>query len=78
MGSGGRSLPVAFQAVGANGQAHRQDADPDRGRGPPAELHHRDLTLTRQREAAAAVQQAAQTGTLPQRVGTPVLRGALR
>ena len=37
-----------------------------------------DLTLTRQREAAAVVRRAAQAGTLPQRVGTSVLRGPLR
>jgi hypothetical protein len=36
------------------------------------------LTLTRQREAATAVQQAAQNATLPQVVGTPVMRGALK
>jgi len=36
------------------------------------------LTLTHQREAAAAVQQAAQSATLPEVVGTPVMRGALR
>jgi hypothetical protein len=36
------------------------------------------LTLTRQREAAAAVQQAAQNATLPQVVGRSIMRGSLR
>ena len=37
-----------------------------------------ELTLTQQRAAAAAVQRAAHSGTLPQPVGTSVLRGPLR
>ena len=77
-GSGGRSLPVAFQAVGptASSPAERRSRRRRRGCCPtsPASV----LTLTRQREAATAVQQAAQSATLPQVVGTPVMRGALR
>ena len=40
-GSGGRSLPVAFKAVGCRRQAHGQNADSDRGGGTAAQLHQR-------------------------------------
>ncbi len=78
VGSGGRSLPVAFQAVGANGQITGRTAIPTAATSLLPSFDTADLTLTRQRQAAAAVQQAAQAGTLPQRVGTSVLRGPLR
>jgi hypothetical protein len=77
-GSGGRSLPVAFQAVGPNGRITGRTPIPTAAASLLPSLDTADLTLTRQREAAAAVQQAAQAGTLPQRVGTSVLRGTLR
>jgi hypothetical protein len=77
VGSGDRSLPVAFQAVGRDGRLT--------GRAPIASaassllpsFETAELTLTRQREAAAALRRAGQSGTLPQPVGTSVLRGAL-
>ncbi len=78
VGSGGRSLPVAFQAVGANGQITGRTAIPTAAASLLPSFDTADLTLTRRRLAAAAVQQAAQAGTLPQRVGTSVLRGPLR
>ena len=78
VGSGGRSLPVAFQAVGANGQITGRTAIPTAAASLLPSFDTADLTLTRRRQAAAAVQQAAQAGTLPQRVGTSVLRGPLR
>lgn len=78
VGSGGRSLPVAFQAVGANGQITGRTAIPTAAASLLPSFDTADLTLTRQRQAAAAVQQAAQAGTLPQRIGTSVLRGPLR
>ena len=78
VGSGGRSLPVAFQAVGANGQITGRTAIPTAAASLLPSFDTADLTLARQRQAAAAVQQAAQAGTLPQRVGTSVLRGPLR
>jgi hypothetical protein len=77
-GSGGRSLPVAFQAVGPNGRIAGRTPIPTAAASLLPSFDTADLTLTRQREAAAAVQQAAQAGTLPQRVGTSVLRGTLR
>jgi hypothetical protein len=77
-GSGGRSLPVAFQAVGADGKLTGRTPIPTAAEGLLPSFTTVELTLTRQREAAAAVQQAAQNATLPQVVGTPVMRGALR
>jgi hypothetical protein len=78
VGSGGRSLPVAFQAVGANGRVSGRTPIPTAAASLLPSFDTADLTLTRQRAAANAVQQAAKTGTLPQRVGTSVLRGPLR
>jgi hypothetical protein len=77
-GSGGRSLPVAFQAVGADGRLTGRTPIPTAAEGLLPSFTTVELTLTRQRAAAAAVQQAAQNATLPQIVGTPVMRGALR
>jgi hypothetical protein len=77
-GSGGRSLPVAFQAVGSDGKLTGRTPIPTAAEGLLPNFTTAELTLTRQREAAAAVQQAAQNDTLPQVVGTPVMRGALR
>jgi hypothetical protein len=78
VGSGGRSLPVAFQAVGANGRITGRTPIPSAAAGLLPSFDTADLTLTLRRQAGAAVKQAAQSGTLPQRVGTSVLRGALR
>jgi hypothetical protein len=78
VGSGGRSLPVAFQAVGANGSLTGRTPIPTAAVSLLPSFDTADLTLTRQREAAAVVRRAAQAGTLPQRVGTSVLRGPLR
>jgi hypothetical protein len=78
VGSGGRSLPVAFKAVGADGRISGRTAIPTAAVSLLPSFDTADLTLARQREAGAAVQQAAQNGTLPQRIGTSVLRGSLR
>jgi hypothetical protein len=78
VGSGGRSLPVAFKAVGPDGRITGRTAIPTAAASLLPSFDTADLTLTRQREAGAAVQQAAQSGTLPQRVGTSVMRGPLR
>jgi hypothetical protein len=77
-GSGGRSLPVAFQAVGTNGRITGRTPIPTAAASLLPSFDTADLTLTRQQAAASAVRQAAQAGTLPQRVGTSVLRGPLR
>jgi hypothetical protein len=77
-GSGGRSLPVAFQAVGSDGKLTGRTPIPSAAEGLLPNFTTAELTFTRQREAAAAVRQAARNATLPQVVGTPVMRGALR
>lgn len=76
-GARGRSLPVAFQAVGPNGRITGRTPIPTAATSLLPSFETVDLTLARQRETAAAVQQAAQAGTLPERVGTSVLRGSL-
>jgi hypothetical protein len=78
VGSGGRSLPVAFQAVGADGRITGRTPIPTAAASLLPDFTTADLTLTRPRAAAAAVQQAARSGTLPQLVGMSVLRGPLR
>jgi hypothetical protein len=78
VGSGGRSLPVAFQAVGEDGRIAGQTPIPTAAASLLPSFETADLTLAQRREAVAAVEQAAQSGTLPQPVGTPVLRGPLR
>jgi hypothetical protein len=78
VGSGGRALPVAFQAVGPDGRITGRTAIPTAAASLLPSFDTADLTRTLQREAAAAVEQAARSGTLPQRIGTSVLRGSLR
>jgi hypothetical protein len=78
VGSGGRSLPVAFQAVGQDGRITGRSPIPTAAASLLPSFDTADLTLTRQSAAAAAVKQAAQAGTLPERVGNSVLRGPLR
>jgi hypothetical protein len=78
VGSGDRSLPVAFQAVGRDGRLTGRAPIPTAASGLLPSFESADLTLTRQHQAAAAVRRAGQAGTLPQPVGTAVLRGELR
>jgi hypothetical protein len=78
VGSGGRSLPIAFQAVGSDGKLTGRTPIPTAAEGLLPSFQTAELTLTRQREAAAAVRQAAQSATLPPVVGTSVMRGSLR
>jgi hypothetical protein len=77
VGSGGRSLPVAFQAVGPDGRITGRTPIPTAAASLLPSFDTADLTLTRQSTAADAVKQAGEAGTLPQRVGTSVLRGPL-
>jgi hypothetical protein len=78
VGSGGRSLPVAFKPVGTDGKLTGRTSVPTAAEGLLPSFDTAELTLSRQREAATAVQRAAQSATLPQVVGTPVMRGSLR
>jgi hypothetical protein len=78
VGSGGRSLPVAFHAVGSDGRLTGRTAIPSAAEGLLPNFDTAELTLSPRREAAILVQRAAQSSTLPQVVGTPVMRGSLR
>jgi hypothetical protein len=77
-GSGGRSLPIAFQAVGADGRITGRTPIPTAAASLLPSFTTAELTLTRQEQAAAAVRSAAQAGTLPELVGAAVMRGPLR
>jgi hypothetical protein len=78
VGSGGRSLPVAFRAVGSDGRLTGRAAIPTSASSLLPSFDTAELTLAGQLQAAGAVRRAAQSGTLPRPVGTVVLRGALR
>jgi hypothetical protein len=78
VGSGDRSLPVAFQAVGRDGRLTGRAAVPTAASSLLPSFDTAELTLARQRQAAAALRRAGESGILPQPVGTTVLRGALR
>ena len=69
---------MAFKEVGSDGKLTGRTPVPTAAEGLLPSFTSVVLTLTRQREAATAVQRAAQSATLPQFVGTPVMRGALR
>ncbi len=77
VGPGGRSLPIAFKAVGPDGRITGRTPIPTAAASLLPSFETADLTLSRQSTAANAVRQAADAGTLPQRVGTSVLRGPL-
>ena len=78
VGSGGRSLPVAFRAVGSDGRLTGRAAIPTAAASLLPSFDTAELTLAAQLQAAGAVRRAAQSGTLPHPVGTVVLRGSLR
>jgi hypothetical protein len=78
VGSGDRSLPVAFQAVGRDGRLTGRAPIPTAASSLLPSFETAELTLAPQREAAAALRQAGRTGALPQPVGKSVLRGRLR
>jgi hypothetical protein len=78
VGSGGRSLPVAFRAVGSDGRLTGRAAIPTAAASLLPSFDTAELTLAGQRQASSAVRRAAQSDTLPQPVGTVVMRGPLR
>jgi hypothetical protein len=78
VGSGGRSLPVAFRAVGSDGRLTGRAAIPTSAASLLPDFDIAELTLAGQQQASGAVRRAAQNDTLPQPVGTVVMRGALR
>jgi hypothetical protein len=78
VGAGGRALPVAFHPAAANGQITGRTPIAPSATSLLPSLDTAELTQTGQRQAAAAVRRAAQADSLPQPVGTVVLRGPLR
>jgi Anti-sigma-K factor rskA len=78
LGSGERGFPIAFRDVGPNGRFTGRTEIPSAASGLLPSLDQIDLSLVRSREAAAALNEAARSGTLPRHIGTSVLRGALR
>ena len=78
VGSGGRSLPVAFRAVGSDGRLTGRAAIPTSAISLLPSFDTALVTLAGQRQASAAVRRAARSDTLPTPVGAPVLRGPLR
>jgi hypothetical protein len=78
LGSGNRGFPIAFRAVGPNGRFTGRTEIPSAAAGLLPSLDRLDLSLVRSQEAAAALIEAARGGTLPQHIGTSVLRGSLR
>jgi hypothetical protein len=77
VGSGGRALPVAFHPAGPDGRITGRTAIPTAATGLLPNFTTAELSLVARRQTVAAIQQAAQSGTLPERVGTVVLRGPL-
>jgi hypothetical protein len=77
VGSGNRALPVAFQAVGRDRRLTGRAPIPSAASSLLPSFETAELTLAGGRQAAAALQRAGQSGTLPQPVGTAVLRGTL-
>ncbi len=78
VGAGDRGLPIAFQAVGKDGNMTGRTPIPTAAAGLLPSLDIAKLTLTGQRVAADAVNQAARSDTLPRAVGKSVMRGPLR
>ena len=78
VGSGGRALPIAFKPVGPDGRIAGRTAIPSAATGLLPSFTIAELSLTKRRQAVAAIQRAARSGTLPERIGTVVLRGPLR
>jgi hypothetical protein len=76
LGSGDRGVPIAFREVGPNGRFTGRTQIPSAAVGLLPSLDRIDLSLVRSQEAAAALNDAARSRTLPQHIGTTVLRGA--
>jgi hypothetical protein len=78
LGSGDRGIPLAFRAVGPDGRFVGRTQIPTGAAGLLPSFDEIDVSLVPRRAAAAAVNEAARSRTLPEHLGTTVLRGALR
>lgn len=72
-----KALPVAHRDVGPDGSLTGRTEIADAALGLLPNFDTMVVSLARDREAAASVQAAAQNATLPNQIGTPVLRGNL-
>jgi hypothetical protein len=77
VGSGGRGLPIAFQSVGRDGEISGRTPIPNAASSVLPSFDAVELSLTSRRDAVAAIRTSANSGTLPERIGTTVLRGTL-
>lgn len=77
VGSGDRSLPIAFRPVGSAGEISGRATIPSAAVGLLPSFDSVELTLTPKQAAAAAIRESAESGTLPERAGEVVLRGVL-
>jgi Anti-sigma-K factor rskA len=78
LGADDRGVPLAFRAVGPDGRFVGRTQIPSAAAGLLPSFERIELSLVRRRTAAAAVNEAAQSRTLPEQVGTTVLGGALK
>lgn len=72
-----KALPISFRQVGSDGRFTGRSEIADAATGLLPDFDTMVVALARQREAAAAVQNAARNATLPSEIGTPALRGNL-
>jgi len=77
-GGGQQALPVAFHPVGSDGRLQGRTPIPDAATGLLPNFDTAEVTLSSKSDAAASVRTSATAGHLPQVIGNPVLRGALR
>jgi hypothetical protein len=77
LGTGDRGLPIGFRPVGPDGRLSGRTSIPTAAIGLLPSFEVVDVSLAEERRAAAAVRAAARSRTLPQHLGTTVLRGTL-
>jgi hypothetical protein len=77
LGSGDRGLPIGFRPVGADGRLAGRTSIPTAAIGLLPSFQLVDVSLAQERQAAAAVRDAARAHMLPQHLGTTILRGTL-
>jgi hypothetical protein len=73
--SPGEAFPVSFQSVAPNGRLEGRISIPAAAGALLASFDGLDVSLAGKREAAAAVDEAAQGGGIPRHVGRSVVRG---
>jgi hypothetical protein len=77
VGSGDRSMPIAFQGVGPGGRMTGRTPLTDAAIGLLPSFEQAVLTLAARKQAASAITESVKSQTLPRPVGEPVLRGSI-